>query len=102
ITIRAPIHSHSGDVSQNSIGFHVQSLPVSPGEQVVAGQELAVLADHDELYVEGRAFEDDAMRLREALRGGWNIEASLMVGDRQVEKIKNLKLLYLSDKVDPE
>lgn len=61
-----------------------------------------MLADHCELLVEGKAFEDDAVRLRQAIQEGWNVSAILMVGDRQTETIDGLKLLYLADQIDPE
>ncbi|MEX0642455.1 MAG: efflux RND transporter periplasmic adaptor subunit [Pirellulales bacterium] len=102
LTIRAPKHSHPGSDSVADHWFHVQSLPVSPGEQVDAGQELCVLADHCELLVEGKAFEDDAVRLRQALQEGWLVSAVLMAGDRQTETIDGLKLHYLADQIDPE
>lgn len=102
LTIRAPVHSHKDDASLADHWFHVQSLPVSPGVQVTAGQELCILADHCELLVEGKAFEDDAAQLRRALQEGWKVEASLMVGERKTEKVEGLKLLYLADQIDPE
>jgi len=102
LTIRAPSHLSEGNDSQSDHWFHVQDLPVSPGEQVQAGQELCVLADYGELFVEGKAFEDDAVRLRQAAKAGWTVDASLMVGERQSEKIEGLKLLFLSDRIDPE
>jgi hypothetical protein len=54
------------------------------------------------LYIEGRAFEDDAERLREAARQGWEVSATLLVGDRASDVIDGLKLLYLADHVDPQ
>lgn len=102
LTINAPDHTHEDDGCEGEHLFHVQTLPVSQGEQVATGQELAVLADHCELFVEGRAFEDDASRLREAAKQGWNVEGVLLVGDKQKEIVRGLKLLYLADHIDPE
>jgi multidrug efflux pump subunit AcrA (membrane-fusion protein) len=102
ITINAPSHTHKDGGCEGDHLFHVQSLPVSQGEQVATGQELAVLADHCELFVEGRAFEDDAARLREAASKGWEVEGVLLIGDKEKEVIKGLKLLYLADHIDPE
>lgn len=102
LTIRAPEHSHIGTDSHQDHWFLVQSLPVSLGEQVEAGQELCVLADHCELFIEGRAFEDDAARLRQAAQEGWSIVAFLMAGERLTEKVEGLKVLYLADQIDPE
>jgi membrane fusion protein, heavy metal efflux system len=102
LMIYAPDRPHAENDSQLDHLFHVQSLPVSPGQQVEAGQELCVLADHCELFVEGRAFEDDATRLREAVRQGWEIAAKLLVGQVESKEIRGLKLLFLADHVDPE
>lgn len=102
LTIRAPNNSHPGTEAHSENWFIVQSLPVSPGEQVVAGQELCVLADQCELLIEGRAFEDDAVQLRNAAKEGWSVEAKLMAGEKLTETIEGLKILYLADKIDPE
>jgi multidrug efflux pump subunit AcrA (membrane-fusion protein) len=102
VTVFAPSHSHASGNCPENHAFHVQRLPVSPGQQVDASQELAVLADHCELYLEGRAFEDDALQLRNAAREGWTISASLLTGDKDAATIDNLKLLYLGDTIDPE
>ncbi len=82
--------------------FHVQKLPVQLGEHVQAGQLLCVLADHCELYIEGRAFEDDAIWLRAAAREGRSVTARVVVGRRETDVIEGLKLLYLADQVDPD
>lgn len=101
LTVRAPEHFHTGDSCKGDHLFHVQRLPVSPGQQVDTSQELAVLADHCELYVEGRAFENDAVRLRTAAREGRPISASLPT-DEGIGEIKGLKLLYVADQIDAE
>lgn len=102
ITVNAPSHEHDSDACKEGHLFHVQELPVKLGQQVDTGEVLCVLADHCELYIEGRAFEDDAARLREATRQGWDVSASLLVGDRTTDAIDGLKLLYLADHVDPQ
>ena len=50
--------------SSTAAVFRVQSIKASPGQQVTAGDTLAVLADHAELYIEGEAFERDVAALR--------------------------------------
>jgi multidrug efflux pump subunit AcrA (membrane-fusion protein) len=102
LTIRAPDHAHEAGGCGGDHLFHVQRIAVSPGEQVEAGHELAVLADHCELTVEGRAFEDDAAPLREAVKEGWDVSATLLGGKGETETIGGLKLMYLADKIDPE
>ncbi len=102
LTIRAPDHSHVGNGCGGDHLFHVQRLSVSQGQQVEAGQELSVLADHCQLFIEGRAFEDDAQRLRDAADEAWDITATHLADEQQSEKIEGLKLLYLADQIEPE
>lgn len=102
LTVQAPIATHAGDSCSGDHVYHVQRLPVSVGEQVEVGQDLAILADHCELFVEGRAFEDDAPRLRQTAREGRKIAANLLVGEGEPTAIPSLEVLYLADQVDPE
>ncbi len=100
--IRAPDHVHICESCQGDHLFHVQRLAVSLGQRVTTGQELAVIADHCELFVEGLAFEDDAAGLRRAARNGWEIDADLLLGNEPAGSIAGLKLLYLADRIDPD
>jgi hypothetical protein len=102
LTVFAPTHTDDEESCPEEHLFHVQKLPVKLGEHVEAGQLLCVVADHCELYIEGRAFEDDVMRLRDAAREARSITATVVVGQRQTDKIEGLKLLFLADHVDAE
>jgi multidrug efflux pump subunit AcrA (membrane-fusion protein) len=117
LTIRAPKHSHDHSNCKDDHLFHAQRISVSQGQQVQAGEELCVLADHCELLIEGRAFEDDAKSLRNAIREDWNVSARLLSGNAQAdegrdgngqendgkgENVEQLRLLYLADHIDPE
>lgn len=46
--------------------FEVQELKVTLGEQVQAGQTLCLLANHQRLFIEGRAFKSEADALAAA------------------------------------
>jgi biotin carboxyl carrier protein len=108
LVIRAPQQSHEGhrdeqNPSDSNHPFHVQQLNVQPGQQIEAGSPLCILADHYELFVEGRAFEDGAEQLKRALEQGWEVNAHLTSGSgTDTGKIGPLHLLYLADRVDPE
>lgn len=95
--VSAPTHEHDRDDCRADHLFHVQSLPVKIGQMVEVGQVLCVLADHCELFVEGRAFEDDLAALRRAVENDWEVSAA-SAGDG--ESIEGLKVLYLADRVD--
>jgi hypothetical protein len=69
---------------------------------VEAGEPLGVLADHCELHIEGKAFEDDAERLREAADKGWSITARLLSGSSVRTEIRELQIFYPSDRVEAE
>ncbi len=102
LTVYAPAHNVRHDSCSQDHLFHVQRIAVHRGQQVEAGQTVAELADHCELHIEGKAFEDDAERLREAADKGWSITARLLSGDSDREQIKGLQIYYPSDRVEPE
>ena len=102
LTVRAPVHDHSHERCSADHLFHIQKLPVKLGQHVQAGELLSVLADHCELYIEGRAFEDDALRLREVANEDRTITATVVAGRTQTDAIKELRLLYLSDQIDAD
>ena len=54
--------------------FEVQELKVNLGETVQAGQTLCVLASHQKLAIEGRAFQDETPLLEQSVRGNWPVE----------------------------
>ncbi|TWT34855.1 efflux RND transporter periplasmic adaptor subunit [Blastopirellula retiformator] len=102
LTVNAPELSDEGETCGMDHFFHVQEISVNVGQQVEAGERLGVLADHCELYIEGKAFEDDAERLREAASQGWPVTVQLMAGKGERATIDGLQLLYLSDVVDSQ
>lgn len=101
LTIFAPAHHHPEENCLEDHLFHIQKLSVKQGQHVSAGQELCVLADHCELYVEGKAFETDGENMRKAIAAGWTITAGLKTDEGEAGTIPNLRLLYLADHVDP-
>jgi cobalt-zinc-cadmium efflux system membrane fusion protein len=67
VTVLAPPRSAPPPVESSSTApppppdlYEVQELKVTLGEQVQAGQTLCVLANHQRLFVEGRAFKSEA------------------------------------------
>lgn len=102
ITVKAPDHTHNGDSPATNHVFQIQRLGVALGEQVDAGRELAVLADHCVLHIEGLAFEDDAASIRSAAEAGRLLTAKLLVDDSMTPEVTGLTVLYVADQVDPE
>ena len=54
--------------------YEFQELKVELGQQVQAGQTLCVLANHQLLAVEGRAFRDETALLERSVKDRWPVE----------------------------
>jgi multidrug efflux pump subunit AcrA (membrane-fusion protein) len=102
LTVWAPAHGHSGLSCPIDHIFQMQRLGVAKGVRVEAGRELAVLADHCELLIEGLAFEDDALQIRRATKAGREITARLLVDDSPGAAVTGLEVLYVADQIDPD
>ncbi|WP_164102964.1 efflux RND transporter periplasmic adaptor subunit [Candidatus Laterigemmans baculatus] len=85
-------------------GLEVQELKVGLGEQVQAGQQLATLADHHALYIEGYAFKNEASLLSRAAAEGWEVEVEFTDDAFEGWPPLDQKLLirHLSNSIDPE
>lgn len=82
--------------------YEVQELKVALGEQVQAGQTLCLLANHQRLFVEGRAFKSEADALAFAAENKVPIRAEF--ADEQAVNWKPqepLLIHHLSNQVDP-
>lgn len=82
--------------------LQVDDMKVQPGQHVTEGQALCVLGDYAELYIEGKAFEDDIQALTKAADNNWPATAVIANGGQKNTKVGDLKLLYLANKIDPD
>jgi membrane fusion protein, heavy metal efflux system len=80
----------------------LQEVRVHKGETVPAGATLAIVADMSELYIEGRAFEQDVDQLAAAAARGWRVTALFERAGQQIEEVADLDLLYSASGVDVE
>jgi len=80
--------------------MQVQKLVVEQGQHVSAGDLLCVLANHAELDIQGRAFEQDIPVLARAAKNGWPVTAVFQTTDKRSSKIPGLRILYLASEVD--
>ncbi|MCA9171388.1 MAG: secretion protein HlyD, partial [Planctomycetales bacterium] len=78
----------------------LQDLRVHKGEIIPAGATLAVISDLSELFIEGRAFEQDAELLTAAASNNWQVTAVLERAGRAPEIIRDLELLYSASEID--
>jgi cobalt-zinc-cadmium efflux system membrane fusion protein len=82
--------------------LQVQQLRVSVGKHVAAGDMLCILADHSQLYIEGKAFEQDAEAVNRAAAKDWKVSAVMQTKDADGDRASGLSILYVDDRVDPE
>ena len=64
----------SGGPTDPQSTSEVQELKVELGQQVQAGQTLCLLANHQKLAVEGRAFRDETPLLEKSVKEKWPVE----------------------------
>lgn len=102
VTVYAPgpIENSYGTSGQQP--FSVRRLYVKPGQYVDAGEPLCQLADYAQLYIQGRAFEHDANELLKAAQESWNVSAMPEDNGSTPDPIRELKIVYVDNEVDPE
>lgn len=82
--------------------FVVQSLNVSKGEFVQAGDPLCVLADYRDLYIKGQAFEQEADELTNCMKQQWSVQAILETKNKEKKVVNNLKIDYLDNQIETD
>ncbi|MEJ7590525.1 MAG: efflux RND transporter periplasmic adaptor subunit [Planctomycetaceae bacterium] len=92
--------AHSPDASK--VPLILQEVLVHKGETVAAGATLGALADYSELYIEGRAFEQDLDVLSQSALRNWKITAVFEGAANSVKRIENLDLVYSASEIDAE
>ncbi|MDB5311300.1 MAG: efflux transporter, family, subunit [Gemmataceae bacterium] len=99
----SPAGSSSGPPPDPPPAYEVQELKVELGQQVLAGQMLCLLANHQKLAVEGRAFPDETPLLERAVKEGWPVEVDLgePPGSDWPTGDHALPITHLSNFIDP-
>ena len=98
----APVSASSPiDSASKELLYEVQELKVTLGEQVQAGQSLALLANHQRLFVEGRAFKSEADALAYAVENRVPVRAEFADEKPGAWKPEEpLRIHHLSNQVD--
>lgn len=101
---QSPPMSPAGQVQTNQPFLELQELKVELGEKAQAGQVLAVLANHNHLYINGHGFKNEAASISRAAELGWPVDVEFIEtaeGDWP-ELPGPLKIRHLSNTVDLE
>lgn len=92
----------TSDKESADTSYEIQQLKITRGQNVNAGEALAVLTDHAALFIEGSAFDKDVVSVNRAVEHGWTIQATIESEESQPQVITGLKILYVAGNVDPE
>ena len=92
----------AGDSGLGYDFFEIQDFKVELGQQVQAGQSLAVLANHNLLYIKGYAFKREASRLARAAEQNWDVNVEFMddVADDWKEFNQQFQIRHLANTTD--
>ncbi len=92
-----------GAVPQPSPSFEIQELKVELGQQVQPGQTLSILANHQMLGIEGRAFRDETPLLERAVKEGWPVEVDFQEPEGSGWKAitEPFYIRHLANTIDP-
>ena len=102
VTVLAPSVTSSQPCCSHEEYLQVTDLSVTAGEHVTAGTRLCRLSDHCELYIEGKAFEQDADALNEAANQGAPITAIVEGNGTGPHRVTQLRILYVENQVEME
>lgn len=102
LTINAPVEQEAPPNSSKEHLYQLQELKIAQGQHVNAGDALAVLVDHSELFIEGNAFERDLADISRASDQEIAISAVLEIEKQKPQVIPNLTMLYVSPQIDAE
>ena len=100
LTVFAPEPAEKLKDQTAPLFLQVSKVEVEQGQQVTSGEPLCVLANHAELYIEGKAFEEDAEELNEAAVDGVPVTAVVQGNGKGPHSITDLKILYVESEIE--
>jgi cobalt-zinc-cadmium efflux system membrane fusion protein len=86
-----------------AVSFEIQELKAELGQQVQAGQSLCLLANHQSLAIEGKAFRDEMPQVERCYKEGWPVEVDLQedAASGWGEFKQKLTIRYIANTIDP-
>lgn len=97
---QTPHHSVSFVQTRSRRPLVIDRLQVHKGQAVVAGEMLCSLSDYSQLFIEGKAFEQDMVAVSHAVEQGWLVTAVFPNSDGQII-VPDLKLAFIGNAIDP-
>lgn len=92
---------HAGQPMQASPRLLViDDLQVHKGQSVAAGDRLCSLSDLSQLYIEGKAFEQDAATISAVATNGWKVTA-VLPDTNGSHTVEDLSVAFIGNSIDP-
>ena len=93
----------AGGPAEPQATFEVQELKVELGQQVQAGQTLCLIANHQLLAVEGRAFRDETPLLERSVKEKWPVEVDFQeeAAADWGEVKQTFRIRHMANTIDP-
>lgn len=82
--------------------FLVEDLDVRPGQAVQTGQSLCHLTDYQILYIEGRAFEQDAAEILEAAQQNRGVQAIPENRSPETTRLRELPIVRIANRIETD
>jgi hypothetical protein len=102
LTVAGPRTTAEAAPPESERLLQVANVAVRQGEYVDVGARLCTLTDHAEVYIEGRAFEQDAALLDRLAKDHGKVAAVVEEAGRGKHEIAGLTLLYVENEVERE
>jgi multidrug efflux pump subunit AcrA (membrane-fusion protein) len=87
--------------SENHKPLVIEELQVHKGQAVMAGEKLCSLSDYAELFIEGKAFEQDVPAIAQAAQQGWPVDA-VFPGESGATRVTGLELAFVGNSIDAD
>lgn len=84
--------------------FEIQEIKVELGQQVQAGQTMCLIANHQVLSVEGRAFRDESPLVERVVKEGWPVGVDFGEADARdwPPLDQTFRVTYVANSIDPD
>ena len=97
-----PLVTPSSTDKPAGVAYEMKEMKAQLGDQIQAGHPLALLANHQMLLLEGRAFKQESPLLERTAQNSWPIQAEFTEeGSDWPSTETGLKIQYLANTVDP-
>ncbi len=96
---KSPEPSANGSHKHELKPLVIDGLQIHKGQAITAGEKLCSLSDYTQLFIEGKAFENDITAITEAATRGWAVDA-LISGSSVQEVVRGLALAFVSNSID--